>query len=108
MAASCKGFQHITGHGPDAISLIDSDGEILYGSPSTVKILGYEPRELVGRNYLELIHPEDHDYSRWALNELLARPPGPMQWDARILNKNDNYSWVDSTVFNLSLDSDVQ
>src|ERR1700679_3294873 len=107
MAASFAGFRSLIEHSPDAISVIDPQGEILYGSASTNKDFGYRPEELVGRNCLELIHPEDRDDSRRALKEVLANH-GPLQWDARILNKDGNYSWVESTVSNLLLEAEVQ
>ena len=65
MAAMFQGFRSLIENSPDAISLIDQGGEILYGSPSTGGILGYRPEELVGRNCLDLTHPADRDdYSR--------------------------------------------
>src|SRR5579863_5190970 len=96
MATSFQGFRSLIENSPDAISLIDMRGEILYGSASTAKILGYEPEELVGRNCLELIHPEDRDHSSRTLREVLAKPPGPLQWDARVRHKDGNYCWVES------------
>jgi PAS domain S-box-containing protein len=108
MAASFEGFRSLIEHSPDAISVIDKQGEILYGSASTTKIFGYEPEEWVGRNCLELVHPEDRDDSRRALDEVLAKPHGPLQWDARMLRKDGNYCWVESTVSNLLLEAEVQ
>jgi PAS domain S-box-containing protein len=108
MAASFQGFRSLIEHSPDAISVIDAKGEILYGSASTARIFGYEPEELVGRNCLELIHPEDRDHSSQTLQEVLAKPPGPLQWDARILHKDGNYSWVESTVSNLLFEAEVR
>jgi chemotaxis family two-component system sensor kinase Cph1 len=108
MAASFEGFRSLIEHSPDAISVIDPQGEILYGSASTTKVFGYRPEELVGRNCLELVHPEDRDHSRRALKEVLAKPPGPLQWDARILHKDGNYCWVESTVSNLLSEAEVQ
>jgi PAS domain S-box-containing protein len=108
MAASFQGFRSLIENSPDAISLIDTQGEILYGSPSTTKIFGYLPEELVGRNCLELIHPEDRDQASRALQAALYQPPGPLQWDARVRHKDGNYSWVESTVSNLLFESEVQ
>src|ERR1017187_7175748 len=62
MAASFQGFRSLIENSPDAISLIDTRGEILYGSASTTRLFGYQPQELLGRNFLELIHPEDRDF----------------------------------------------
>jgi PAS domain S-box-containing protein len=105
--ATFQGFRSLIEYSPDAISVIDAQGDILYGSASTTKIFGYEPEELVGRNCLELIHPADRDHSRKALNDILAKS-GPLQWDARILNKDGSYSWVESTVSNLLAEAEVQ
>ncbi len=107
MAPSFQAFQSIIDHSPDAISVIDPKGEILYGSASTRKIFGYEPDEMVGRNCLDLIHPEDRAHSSWALREVLATL-GPLQWDVRIRQKNGNYCWVESTVSNLLCESEVR
>lgn len=107
MAASFQDFRSLIEHSPDAVSVIDSQGDILYGSASTTKIFGYQPEELVGRNCLELIHPADRDHSRRALNDVLAKS-GPLQWDARILNKDGTYSWVESTVSNLLSETEAR
>ena len=61
-----------------------------------------------GRNCLELIHPEDRDHSSRALREVLAKPPGPLQWDARVRRKDGQYSWVETTVSNLLYEREVQ
>ena len=52
MAISFQGFRSLIENNPDAISLIDEHGEILYGSASSAKIFGYQPEEFVGRNCL--------------------------------------------------------
>jgi PAS domain S-box-containing protein len=106
--AAFQGFRSLIECGPDAISLVDARGQILYGNASTVKLFGYQQEELVGLNCLELIHPEDRGYSGQALQEVLTKPLGPLQWDARVRRKDGNYSWVESTVSNLLVEPDVQ
>jgi PAS domain S-box-containing protein len=108
MAASFQGYRSLIENSPDAVSLIDSQGEILYASASMTNMFGYQPEELVGQNCLELLHHEDREPSRRALMEVLARPPGPHQWDARVRHKDGTYSWVESTVSNLLVEPDVQ
>ena len=108
MAASFSGFRSLVESSPDAISLIDPEGEILYGSASTSKIFGYQPEELLGGTAWKLVHPEDRDHSSRALQEVLAMPPGPSQWDARVRRKDGNYSWVESTASNLLSEAEVQ
>jgi PAS domain S-box-containing protein len=43
----------------DAIALLDLKGRILFASPSSRTILGYEASELVGRQFADLVHPDD-------------------------------------------------
>jgi PAS domain S-box-containing protein len=108
MAPSFHGFQPLFENSPDAISLIDMQGEILYGSPSSQKLLGYQPEELVGRNCLDLIHPEDREQSARALRDVLAEPLAPSQWEARVRHHNGNYFWADSSLSNLLSEIEVQ
>lgn len=108
MAASFKGFRSLIEHSPDAISLIDRDGEVLYASPSTAEVLGYQPEELVGQNGWDLIHPEDRDHSTQMLQQVLSEPSGPIRWHPRIRRKDGSYSWVESTVSNLLVEPEVK
>ena len=101
MAISFQGFRSLIENNPDAISLIDTQGEILYGSASSAKIFGYRPEEIVGRNCLDLVHPEDRDQANGALMEVLAAPRGLLKVDARVLHKDGTYCWVESTFSNL-------
>ena len=107
MTVSFQDFRSLIENSPDAVSVIEARGDFLYGSASTTRIFGYQPEELVGRNCLELIHPADRDHSRRALKDVLAKS-GPLQWDARILNKDGTYSWVESTVSNLSPETETR
>lgn len=107
MVPSFRTFKSLIENNPNAISLIDVRGEILYGSMSTGKILGYSPEELVGRNCLDLIHPEDRERASRILCTVLTRPPGPLEWEARVRQKDGNYCWVETVVSNLLLESDV-
>lgn len=108
MAALFQGYQSLIENSPDAISLINEEGEILYGSSSNTKLFGYTPDELVGRPCLEMIHPEDRDRADSALRETIVEPRGTRRWDARIRRKDGNYRWVESTASNLLLDLEVQ
>jgi PAS domain S-box-containing protein len=108
MAASFQGFRSLIENSPDAISLIDPHGAVLYASASTTKVFGYQPEELVGRNGWDLIHPEDRDHSSRVLQKVLSEPPGPVHWETRVRHKDGNYCWVESTVSNLLVEPDVQ
>ncbi len=45
----------------DLILVVDRTGTLLRVSPSSASILGYEPAELIGRNAIDFVHPDDLD-----------------------------------------------
>ncbi len=44
---------------PDVICTIDADGRFVTINPACLKIWGYHPEELIGRQYIDLVVPED-------------------------------------------------
>ena len=54
-----KYFKEITENSSDIIVITDKNGEIKYCSRSIERFSGYKPEELIGRNVLTLIHPDD-------------------------------------------------
>jgi PAS domain S-box-containing protein len=108
MAATLDGFRALIEKSPDAIFLVNAKTEIMYASPSTAKVLGYEPEELLGRNGLELVHPQDREQSSRALQEVIAKPENPRQLNARVRRKDGEWCWVESTASNLLHEPCVQ
>ena len=43
----------------DAIFVVDEHGNFLYVSAGVQNLLGYRPADLVGRNMIEFVHPDD-------------------------------------------------
>lgn len=64
-------------------------------------LFGYLLGELVGRNVLGLIHPEDRFRCRRALLAVLARPPSPRQVELRVRRKDGDCCEIESKISNL-------
>jgi|SRR5579864_8259951 len=107
-ATTLDGFRALIENSSDAIFLVNTKTEIMYASPSTAKVLGYQPEELVGRNGLELVHPQDREQSTKALKEVIAKPQSPLQMHARVRRKDGEWCWVESTASNLLNEPHVQ
>ncbi|HTA72235.1 MAG TPA: ATP-binding protein [Bryobacteraceae bacterium] len=107
-ATTLDGFRALIENSSDAIFLVNAKTEIMYASPSTAKVLGYQPEELVGRNGLELIHPQDREQSTQALKEVIAKPQSPLQIHTRVRRKDGEWCWVESTASNLLNEPHVQ
>ncbi|MDY6876276.1 MAG: PAS domain S-box protein [Chloroflexota bacterium] len=52
-------FRSLIENALDIITVLDSDVTLRYGSPSIERVLGYEPRVLIGQRILEFVHPDD-------------------------------------------------
>lgn len=52
--------RHLTNISPDAI-MVQCGGRIVFANPAAVRMYGAEkPEDLIGRETLDLVHPEDH------------------------------------------------
>jgi PAS domain S-box-containing protein len=58
---SVEKFRNLVEQIGEVFYFVGIDGAIQYISPSIRTVLGFAPEELVGRNALEFIHPEDHE-----------------------------------------------
>jgi PAS domain S-box-containing protein len=68
-------FRALIEHAHDIVVLLATDGSILYQSPSTERVLGYPPEELVGTSVLELIHPADRQRAAEVMSAWTAVQP---------------------------------
>jgi two-component system, cell cycle sensor histidine kinase and response regulator CckA len=60
-------YRSLIEYSMDLISILNLDGTIRYVSPSHERMLGYPLDELVGRNVLSFIHPQDKSRVQMAL-----------------------------------------
>ncbi len=88
--------------------LIDADGTMLYASPSTKAILGYEPEELIGRSRFDLHHPDDAPRMRALLADLLKKPGRRVAAEVRLRHKDGTWRWNEGTATNLLADPSVR
>jgi len=107
LRANEQRFRALVEHSWDAIALFGPDGTILYGSPATTRVLGYELAEFVGRNALDLIHPEDRDLVVGRLTEAMANPRGRVDVAARVKHKDGAWRYLEGVLTNLLDDPSV-
>ena len=107
LRANEQRFRALVEHSWDAIALFGPDGAILYGSPATTRVLGYDLAEFVGRNALDLIHPEDRDLVVGRLTEAMANPRGRVDVAARVKHKDGAWRYLEGVLTNLLDDPSV-
>jgi PAS domain S-box-containing protein len=94
-------FRALIEHSSDGIALLDRYGTVLYASPSTTRILGYEVDELAGRNLSDLVHPTDQKRVESQFRTLLDQPGLPVVGEFRVRHKDGSWRWIESISNNL-------
>jgi PAS domain S-box-containing protein len=108
LRASEKRFRTLIENSSDAIVLLDADGIIIDHAPRTGRVMGYANESLVGRDVLEMIHPEDRALVRQVLNEVLAGEAQKITLQFRALHRNGSSRWGEGVAANHLGDPEVR
>jgi len=86
-------FRRLIENSSDVLAILDIEaGTIMYQGPSTERILGYAPADMVGQKVFSFVHPNDLAQIGEVFNSLLERPRLPVKADARFRRKDS--SWI--------------
>ncbi len=85
---------------PDIVSIHDKDGKILYISPSVQRFHGYSVSEMIGKNTMDLIHPEDRRRFIRTYIKLFTNPGGIYSEQYRYRNIDGSYTWMEAVAIN--------
>ena len=80
----------------DVVGLHDKDGRFLFVSPSSAKLMGYKPDELLGRTPFDFIHDEDSSRLSKNLSLRMAGHEGTMNRTFRWKNPIGDYVWLET------------
>jgi PAS domain S-box-containing protein len=94
-------FRALTEHSSDAVTLVGPDGTVLYNSPSSQRVLGYEPGEFLGRSGFEVVHPDDQERARTLLAQLVRQPESPVTAEMRVRHQDGSWLWMECVGTNL-------
>jgi PAS domain S-box-containing protein/putative nucleotidyltransferase with HDIG domain len=96
-----KRFRALIEYSMEEVSLVSANGTLLYESPSKRRPLGYPPNSFVGRNILDLFHPEDRVGVVQFLEEIVGQPACNRQATFRLLHEDGSWRWMEGYVTNL-------
>ncbi len=100
-------FRALVERGSDLIALLEQDGKARYLSPSYLRVLGYTPEELQGKNAFDRVHPEDRPGILTALAEGLGSPGATVTAEYRVQHKDGSWRIVEAVGTNLLQDPAV-
>ncbi len=75
----------------DVIKVVDRDMKTIFVSPSIERVLGYPPRELLGTNPLDFVHPDERPAAAEAM-ATLERTGQTVETTVRVRHR-DNETW---------------
>ena len=91
-------YRFLAENAPDMITRTSLEGDILYISPSSVRVFGHTPEEMLLQNAQEMVHPDDLDRVMARIGDLIAartqRLPEPLCYRAR--HKDGHWIWVEA------------
>ena len=95
----------ITGNMQDLVTKVNKDGIIEYITPSCKKLTGYDLDEIMGKSFLDFVHPDDVKNSIATYAALIANDE-PHTICYRYIHASGNFIWFESLRQNLYKDGE--
>ena len=100
-------FRLLIEYSLDGIAILNSNLTIRYLSPSVERIVGYKPEELIGKNPLKFIHPDDASHFVGNSNAFDSSAENPRPVEFRFLHKDGSWRVMEGFTNNLLDDSRI-
>ena len=96
-----KRFRALIEKSVDMKTLTDSNGMLIYGSPSVTKVLGYSNEEFINQPAARFFHPDDIPDLIANRNNLLQSPGQSFYFQYRLLHKEGHWIWCAGSLTNM-------
>ena len=102
VVSALRKYQVITESSTDLITRHARDGQILFASPAGMQVLGLGPQELVDRNIVDFVHPEDIARVQFAFDATASGDAATtIAYRARLAT--GDYVWLESALRSLAV-----
>jgi two-component system, NtrC family, sensor kinase len=93
-----KKYRHLIEYAMDVIYVADESGNFTYVSPSSEKITGYAPDELIGRHYTMILAPEIREEAGRFYGIQLVKKQNLTYYELPCLTKSGKIIWIGQNV----------
>jgi PAS domain S-box-containing protein len=100
-------FRKLIEHSTDVISIVDQNGRWQFLTPSSQRILGYEPEELVGDIGFDHVHSDDQAEAIRKFNEAINNPDWIPTVEFRFDHPEKGWIWLENHARNMVNDPDI-
>ena len=101
-------FQRLVQHSTDVISIVDPNGRWQYLTPSSERILGHHPDDLVGEIGFNFVHPDDREQAMATFATAVANPEMIPETEFRFDHPSKGWIWTHSYARNMLDDPLIQ
>ncbi len=84
-------FRQLTENVSDVIGLLTPKGIISYVNPTIKRLLGYDPKQLVGKNAFDLIHPDELAPLQQLFAKLLRQTKETFTTEVQVRHRNGSW-----------------
>ena len=98
-------YRGLVENSPDLVYVLDASARLLYINDTVETLLGYSKRDLVGRELIELVHPEDRQRAYWPLRERRRADRATRNLRLRLLTRDGSSRRYDLGFVYVALDS---
>ena len=100
LRASEERFRALVDNAFDAVFLISATGELIFASPSTARIFGYEAADVVGQNVRPYVHPDDRPGVEEFFVQSLNAPELSALGEIRLRHRDGHWVWTEGVAQN--------
>lgn len=94
-------FQTLIEYSTDVISIVDEAGQWQFLTPSSKRILGYSPAELIGDIGFDYVHPDDTQNALEKFNQAIENPDTIPSIEFRFEHPEKGWIWVNNRARNM-------
>ncbi len=87
-------YRDLVEHAGDIIYCTDAAGRFTYCNPTSLRILGYLPEELLGRHYLEIVHPQSRAQAERFYGRQFIRKTLRTVYEIPVVTKDGREVWL--------------
>jgi PAS domain S-box-containing protein len=100
-------FRALIENGTDLVVLLDAQGLMTYVSPAITRIVGYQVAELLGKHYIDFMHPDDMAAAAIEFAKLSGAPGALHKGEWRFRDKQGGWIILESVAHNALLDPSI-
>jgi len=90
---------------PDVVYVLDDEGKLMFINDTVESLLGYRKKELIGKELIDIVHPEDRARAYWPLRERRRADRATRNLRLRLLTQDGHTRRYDLGFVYISLDS---